>query len=199
MHKIGKVSNYFVIDVAYIDLEGVMINFQIYKGKFNINEFVKLIANNEVKANLGPLYPWPLSTLPQYRASEYWNKDFPNKLTVRVIRARHLKDADSNGKSDPYCIVKCRNTHFTTAVRKKELDPVWDAAPFEFHVTDASTVLHVVVKDRDFGSSDDFLGQWIMTTKYFVTDPKYNHHTEISVASDRTVRGKLYFRMEQDR
>lgn len=45
--------------------------------------------------------------------------------------------------------------------------------------------------DQDIGSRDDFLGQWIMTAKYLVTDPYYNHHTEMSVSRNGTVKGKI--------
>jgi len=82
-------------------------------------------------------------------------------LRVHVIQARNLIAADSNGKSDPYVIVRVRETEQRTERINRTLNPVWRAT-FEFgHVRDYLTEtdeLEVIVKDYDRLVRDDDLG-----------------------------------------
>lgn len=41
-----------------------------------------------------------------------------NMLSVNVISGSNMVAKDSNGKSDPYCIVKFRDKHYKTEVNK---------------------------------------------------------------------------------
>ena len=45
---------------------------------------------------------------------------------IRVLEARNLPAMDSNGKSDPYCIVRVGQEEGQTETRYKTLNPTWD-------------------------------------------------------------------------
>uniref|UniRef100_A0A7S2S1Z4 Calmodulin n=1 Tax=Mucochytrium quahogii TaxID=96639 RepID=A0A7S2S1Z4_9STRA len=87
-----------------------------------------------------------------------------SKLTVRVIEAQGLREADSNGFSDPYCAVSCRGTKFKTATIKKTLSPLWDET---FHFSsmdgiDAEDEVSVIIRDHDTLSRNDDLGEVVL-------------------------------------
>ena len=80
-------------------------------------------------------------------------------LTVSVINAVDLIAADSNGLSDPYCVVKVGDVVQKTKIVRKTLDPVWDES-FDFVVVNVlRDKITLSVKDWDMFSSDDDLGE----------------------------------------
>jgi hypothetical protein len=90
-------------------------------------------------------------------------------ITVTIVAGRNLPSADSNGLSDPYCIVSVsgrKNTKRQTSVRKKTLSPEWRET-FRLPIVDPQgDTLKVQVWDKDRVTSDDYLGEvvlWIKT------------------------------------
>ncbi|GAQ82809.1 synaptotagmin family protein [Klebsormidium nitens] len=90
-------------------------------------------------------------------------------LFVRVLRARALLAADSNGTSDPYVKIHVGPRSAQTRVIKHELNPEWNEV-FAFnkapgsgsdqnHIDRETGVLELSVWDEDFLTADDFLGQ----------------------------------------
>ena len=55
-HQLKQLRDYVgygVFTVHSLDVSGVQINFEIFGGEFNVNGFVRLLAEGEVKAKLG--------------------------------------------------------------------------------------------------------------------------------------------------
>jgi len=50
----------------------------------------------------------------------------PLSLYVRVVQAKKLKAVDSNGLSDPYCILQVGKVKQRTKTKKKNLNPKWN-------------------------------------------------------------------------
>ncbi|CAK9000533.1 Multiple C2 and transmembrane domain-containing protein 1 [Durusdinium trenchii] len=91
-----------------------------------------------------------------------WNEY--SKLTVRVLEATGLRAADSNGLSDPYCLVSCRGTRFKTHTVRRTLTPCWDE---EFRFSSVEGIetedeVTITVRDHDRLSRDDDLGQVVV-------------------------------------
>ena len=86
------------------------------------------------------------------------------QLRIRLLRARGLAAADSNGKSDPYAKVYVRHAgkeqEKKSTTKPKTLDPEWNETfTFEGVVSDQSSII-VVLKDSDGAfSSSGALGQ----------------------------------------
>eukprot|EP01094_Clydonella_sp_ATCC50884_P016025 TRINITY_DN2671_c0_g1_i1.p1 TRINITY_DN2671_c0_g1~~TRINITY_DN2671_c0_g1_i1.p1 ORF type:complete len:395 (+),score=27.44 TRINITY_DN2671_c0_g1_i1:24-1187(+) len=78
------------------------------------------------------------------------------KLRVRLIAGSNLIAADSNGKSDPYCVISVPGDKHKSKVKKKTLEPQWDET-FELKVQPTDKV-KIAVYDKDTFSSDDSLG-----------------------------------------
>mmetsp|Transcript_9103 Transcript_9103/g.19638 ORF Transcript_9103/g.19638 Transcript_9103/m.19638 type:complete len:1110 (-) Transcript_9103:11-3340(-) len=85
-------------------------------------------------------------------------------LQVEIIEARGLLAADSNGLSDPYCILKVRQAKRKTQVIQKTLTPVWNQ-PFVFggdnnsqEIISLDDIVTIIVKDKDNVGFDDDLG-----------------------------------------
>ena len=170
-----------VVKVRYLEFDGVMLNFEMWNRKLNINEISKSIANAEVSRKLVALHR-PLDA-------------FPNCLRVKVIRARNLPRNEHNvfakdKTCDPVVYIRAREQVHSTAVRFNTREPMWNDATSEcaFHVSDASTVLHITVCNKDL-TLNGFVGQWIMTLKYLFTDPLYNYHNSIEVKGPGSIRG----------
>jgi hypothetical protein len=116
----------------------------------------------------------------------------PNKLEVTILRARELVARDRNiftGKrsSDPKIMIKLRDRTVSTVTRYNTTKPMFNET-FDFHVTDPSTVLHIVAADEDLTKAD-FLGQWIMTLKYLIVDPTYCHRVDHDFSVEREENG----------
>merc|ERR1712190_327297 len=91
------------------------------------------------------------------------------KVTVTVVSAKALRNADWVGKSDPYCIVEVpgRNgTRFETPVVKESLNPEWnhEAVLVGYRANDP---ILITVKDKDALKSDDFLGSITLLPEQF--------------------------------
>ncbi|PSC71573.1 pollen-specific SF21-like [Micractinium conductrix] len=86
-------------------------------------------------------------------------------LMVQVVQARRLRPADSNGLSDPYCVVKVGGHKASSKTVLKTLEPRWNET-MVFAPADVVEALgegwpHVALRvyDWDLVSADDFLGQ----------------------------------------
>jgi len=90
-----------------------------------------------------------------------------NWVEVKIVDCQDLPAMDSNGFSDPYCVVR----HLTkngmmkvrTATKPKDLNPKFDES-FEFLLCpntpgQMNNHLHIEVYDEDFGPCDDFIGR----------------------------------------
>ena len=50
----------------------------------------------------------------------------PTSVIIKIISASNLPAADLNGKSDPYCIIKCGSWKEKTNAVQNTLDPEWN-------------------------------------------------------------------------
>jgi hypothetical protein len=84
---------------------------------------------------------------------------------------------------------QCRKQHVLTAQQVHTVDPMW-GDEFNLPLDDPSAVIHVRVLHEDMSGSE-VVGQWVMTTKYLATDPRYCWHEDedYSIAEDGTVTG----------
>ena len=74
---------------------------------------------------------------------------------ITLVGATSVKAMDSNGKSDPYCIVHSRQYELhKTKIHKKTLDPVWGE---HFEVDGGCKRLKLTVKDHDL-FRDELIG-----------------------------------------
>ncbi|KAF5806500.1 putative C2 domain, phosphoribosyltransferase, C2 domain superfamily [Helianthus annuus] len=80
-------------------------------------------------------------------------------LYVNVVKARDLPAMDITGSLDPYVEVRLGNYKGVTKHHEKNENPVWNQV-FAFSKERLqSTMLEVVVKDKDLVTKDDFVGK----------------------------------------
>ncbi|ODQ65634.1 tricalbin [Nadsonia fulvescens var. elongata DSM 6958] len=96
-----------------------------------------------------------------------------------IIDAKGLPAADSNGKSDPYAIIKIDGEKvFKTKTVKKSLNPTWDESCEASIYSRAFNKVEVVVYDWDMGpGDDDFLGSCLID----LSDIKIQHAQEMEM------------------
>eukprot|EP00511_Aplanochytrium_stocchinoi_P009141 CAMPEP_0204870236 /NCGR_PEP_ID=MMETSP1348-20121228/31893_1 /ASSEMBLY_ACC=CAM_ASM_000700 /TAXON_ID=215587 /ORGANISM="Aplanochytrium stocchinoi, Strain GSBS06" /LENGTH=529 /DNA_ID=CAMNT_0052023941 /DNA_START=15 /DNA_END=1604 /DNA_ORIENTATION=- len=137
-----------------------MVNFQMYDGKFNINEFTRLLAVGEAESVLK-------------------GDPFPNQLTCEIIRAKNLKPHRLKKSCDPYVVVRVRRNVKNTGTQNETRNPMWKEKLI-FNLDDPSVVMEIAVYDRDApdGSQRAFLGHWAMTTKYLIYNPTFTFHVD---------------------
>jgi len=100
-----------------------------------------------------------------------------------------VKARANQGHFDPYVVVTLRRDKQTTHTQTKSNSPMFNET-FYFHATDAATVVHVGVYNREVVGGDVMLGQWIMTLKWMLGDPFYCWHEKgMQVTPDRWMRG----------
>jgi len=93
-------------------------------------------------------------------------------INVNIVSARGLRDADFNGKSDPYCACEVAGksgSGFETKVIDGQLNPEWNHLG---QVLDCCVgeALSFTVKNKDPSKPDDVLGKATLTTKQFLED-----------------------------
>ena len=82
----------------------------------------------------------------------------PLTLFIKIIQAFNLKALDSNGFSDPYCILLINNQKKTTSIISECLNPKWDEY-FIFDIISLNEdVLQIDCMDHDKFSKDDLIG-----------------------------------------
>merc|ERR1712176_493823 len=95
------------IDFSHIEVCDALCNFQMYDGKFNINEFTRILATGEAKTKLK-------------------GDPFPNQLTVEVRRAQNLKSHRLKKTIDPYVVVRVRRNIKETRTQTETLNPMFN-------------------------------------------------------------------------
>lgn len=99
-----------------------------------------------------------------------------------------VKRKSKQGHFDPYVVIQLRRDAQKTKTQTKTSSPMWNET-FYFHVTDAATVIHVQVFNREV-TQDKLIGQWVMTAKHLLANPKYCWHEKgLEITPDRWIRG----------
>ena len=175
--KLKKVPDFkrlatFTID--RLEFDGFTMDFQVSKNKkLNINEMTKEFALGEVRTSL------------KAKGVDLDQIKFPNTLEVQVIRARNLIAMDSNGLSDPYFVLRLRKEKHTSPTVCGTLNPMFSPKTYRFNVSDPSAVLHLQLWDEDFPKTSDFIGQWLITIKWLLIDPKHCKYVEFEKLNEK--------------
>ena len=82
-----------------------------------------------------------------------------------LFLCRYLNALDITS-SDPYCEINCNGLTLQSSVKWVNLNPEYHES-FEIDVTNPSAVLNIVVKDKDYFGSDDFMGQVVIELAEF--------------------------------
>lgn len=91
-------------------------------------------------------------------------------LTIHVVEGKDLPACDSNGKSDPYCIIDLGKQHKKTKVCKKTLNPKWNES-FEFNIDESVEEFDIHIFDWDRWKTDDYIGDVTVSLSSFNTNP----------------------------
>lgn len=84
----------------------------------------------------------------------------PKRLALTVACARKLAAMDTNGFSDPYCVVTHGSQTHQTETKKKTLNPAWNET---FNIlVESGEPLRVAVWDWDRITKDDFIGERVI-------------------------------------
>ena len=95
---------------------------------------------------------------------------------------RYLVAGDSNGMSDPYCVININGESRSTSIKNKCVNGIWneklvfDTCSFAYGEKSTWPIMLVTVMDKDYTSSD-MLGYsylWLMDTNY---ELNYSHHS----------------------
>jgi hypothetical protein len=95
------------------------------------------------------------------------------KVTLQLLQGRNLAVKDSNGFSDPYCVMTLldakgqpiKASQKKSKVIKKNLDPEWNET-FQWVADPTITGIEITVWDEDL-MSDEFMGVASVTTQQF--------------------------------
>ena len=102
-------------------------------------------------------------------------------LYVTVVSATGLRNADANGLSDPFCVVRLGKESFKTDTKEDTLDPEWDEDDGAQKVltVGAARVLNIALYDEDFGTQsllpNDFLGQAEVDIEPYIEQLEQGH------------------------
>lgn len=81
-------------------------------------------------------------------------------VKLDILSAENLKSVDSNGKSDPLCVVKLDGVEiFKTDKKRRTLDPLWNEAITFPMLSRSRQVLLLEVYDWDLTHDDELLGR----------------------------------------
>eukprot|EP01112_Ceratiomyxa_fruticulosa_P021984 TRINITY_DN7930_c0_g1_i1.p1 TRINITY_DN7930_c0_g1~~TRINITY_DN7930_c0_g1_i1.p1 ORF type:complete len:619 (-),score=165.17 TRINITY_DN7930_c0_g1_i1:9-1865(-) len=111
-------------------------------------------------------------------------------LQINVAEARDLASADSNGFSDPYCVITIGAQKKKTKVKQKTLNPNWNET-FTFQIHPKDAFMKVEVFDWDALATDDFLGEANLrlmdiqdSANWFKLNPRVNGKNDVPVRGD---------------
>lgn len=102
-------------------------------------------------------------------------------VKLEIMSAEKLKSVDSNGKSDPLCVVKMEGIEiYKTDKKRRTLDPIWNEA-VEFPMMSRSRdILLLEVYDWDLTHDDELIGRAIVDLSTITP----NLSTQFKVALD---------------
>lgn len=81
-------------------------------------------------------------------------------VKLELLSAENLRSVDSNGKSDPLCVVKLDGVQiFKTDKKRRTLDPLWNEAVDFPMLSRSRDVLMLEVYDWDLTHDDELLGR----------------------------------------
>ena len=96
------------------------------------------------------------------------------RIVACVYMTRYLVAGDSNGMSDPYCVININGESRSTSIKNKCVNGIWneklvfDTCSFAYGEKSTWPIMLVTVMDKDYTSSD-MLGYsylWLMDTNY---------------------------------
>lgn len=118
-------------------------------------------------------------------------------LYLTIVRCRYLNAMDITS-SDPYCDIICNGITLQSSVKWTNLNPEYHES-FEIDVTNPSATLNIVVKDKDYFGSDDFMGQIQVELSEFADGKEhekvYQLLGEDVKALDDGDRGEIHIRL----
>lgn len=121
-------------------------------------------------------------------------------LYLTIVACRHLNPMDlATGAADPYCEIRCNGVTLQTSIKWSNLNPQYHEN-FEIDVTNPSAKLQIIVKDKDYFGSDDFMGQIELKLADFADGRSY-HATyqlkgeDLTIQDDDFDRGELEIRL----
>ena len=118
-------------------------------------------------------------------------------LYLTIVRCRYLNAMDITS-SDPYCDIICNGMTLQSSVKWTNLNPEYHES-FEIDVTNPSATLNIVVKDKDYFGSDDFMGQIQVELSEFADGKEhekvYQLLGEDVKALDDADRGEIHIRL----
>ena len=101
----------------------------------------------------------------------------PNRITVRVVEARDLRDTDLFGRSDPYCEVRISSSQRPRDYQRTRkisgcLCPRWDETFVFTTAHPESDQVILTIYDHDYFSRDDSLGSATFSVAQAMLAPK---------------------------
>eukprot|EP00276_Gloeochaete_wittrockiana_P006552 CAMPEP_0184647918 /NCGR_PEP_ID=MMETSP0308-20130426/4955_1 /TAXON_ID=38269 /ORGANISM="Gloeochaete witrockiana, Strain SAG 46.84" /LENGTH=1549 /DNA_ID=CAMNT_0027079331 /DNA_START=314 /DNA_END=4963 /DNA_ORIENTATION=- len=118
-------------------------------------------------------------------------------LSVHLVEAKDLAARDTNGYSDPYCIIKCDGQKFKSHIIWKSLSPTWDEI-FTVRVDDPQSVLCVTIMDKDLVGSDDYMGEVTVPLSRLSLETTFDEWLKVvskSSGDAEAVSGRLHLRI----
>lgn len=116
-------------------------------------------------------------------------------IKLEVLSAEGLMSVDSNGKSDPMCVLKLEGVEiFRTDKKRRTLDPIWNEA-FEFPILSRSRQpLVLEVYDWDLTNDDELLGTAVIDTASI--DPNVSTQFKVQLDTQGIVILRVTFKPE---
>ena len=90
--------------------------------------------------------------------------------SLQLLSGHDLAAKDSNGKSDPFCVIKVGRATVKSNVIKANLNPVWNQT-FDIGYTEDETEVNIALFDEDFFGDDD-LGEVTVPLSEIGTTPQ---------------------------
>lgn len=143
-------------------------------GSLNAIPGVAGMIDEVVQGSLTDMLVWPQRIVRPVAVgydTRHLEMKLQGRLTVTVVGAKHLRNVDAIGKSDPYVTLWTRNKYkVQTRVIDNDLNPTWDET-FDLDVDDPYTS-RLVLKVRDQGAlADASLGTVALTIAQLVDRP----------------------------
>eukprot|EP00123_Amoebidium_parasiticum_P000844 comp11744_c0_seq1/m.6334 comp11744_c0_seq1/g.6334 ORF comp11744_c0_seq1/g.6334 comp11744_c0_seq1/m.6334 type:complete len:1221 (-) comp11744_c0_seq1:759-4421(-) len=112
-------------------------------------------------------------------------------LEVKVVGATDCIPMDTNGRSDPYCLVSVGPVQFKTRRCNATLNPQYDETfEFTYSINMLPQLLRVTMYDWDVVGKDDFMGQVVIDISSLTTQ-KLVKETYIMLGRDNVEAGNI--------